>query len=115
MTYAKPLVMSASAAASCQQHPARMSLSAEQRSHIAAAYEKAAADPSLPAHTRRAFAKKADWFRLLACVGEKKERAALIASEAKQTAQESLPNPFWFWGLQAHGDEGWQVAFHRAS
>ncbi|HET7448584.1 MAG TPA: recombinase family protein [Methyloceanibacter sp.] len=110
MSYAKPLLMSRGAAASCQQHPARMSLSGEQRSHVAAAYEKAAADPSLPG-----FAKKADWFRLLARVGEKKERAALIASERKQTAQESLPNPFWFWGLQAHGDEGWQGAFYSAT
>ena len=115
MTYAKPLLMSADAAASSQHYPARMSLSAEQRVRIIAAYEKAAADPSLPAHTRAAFAKKADWFRLLACVGEKKERAALVASEAKKTAYESLPNPFWFWGLQGHGDEGWQSAFYRVS
>lgn len=113
MNHAEPLLRSA--AALPRRHAARMFLSAEQRSHIAAAYEKAAADPSLPAHTRAAFAKKADWFRLLACVGEKKERATLIASEGKQTAQESLPNPFWFWGLQAHGDEGWQDAFYRAS
>ena len=113
MNHAEPLLRSA--AALPQRHPARMFLSAEQRSHIAAAYEKAAADPSLPAHTRAAFAKKADWFRLLACVGEKKERAAMIASEGKQTAQESLPNPFWFWGLQSHGGEGWQSAFYRAS
>jgi hypothetical protein len=112
MNHAEPLLRSA--AALPRRHAARMFLSAEQRSHIAAAYEKAAADPSLPAHTRAAFAKKADWFRLLACVGEKKERATLIASEGKQTAQ-SLPNSFWFWGLQAHGDEGWQDAFYRAS
>jgi hypothetical protein len=85
MTYAKPLLMSADAATSSQHYPARMSLSAEQRVRITAAYEKAAADPSLPAHTRAAFAKKADWFRLLAGVEEKKEQAALIASEGKQT------------------------------
>jgi hypothetical protein len=96
-------------------HPARMSLSAEQHSLIAAAYDSAAFDVSLPAHTRAVFAKKADWFRLLARVGEKKERAALISSEGKQTVQESLPNPFWFWGLQGHGDEGWQGTFYRAS
>jgi hypothetical protein len=92
-------------------HPARMSLSAEQHSLIAAAYDSAAFDVSLPAHTRAAFAKKADWFRLLARVGEKKERAAL----AKQKAQEPQPNPFWFWGLQGHGDEGWEGTFYRAS
>jgi hypothetical protein len=71
-----------------------MSLKAEQHSQIAAAYEKAAADGSLPAQTRAAFARKADWFRLLARVGEKQERAALIAREAKRKAQEAPPNPF---------------------
>ena len=70
-----------------------MVLKAEQQSQIAAAYENAAADRSLPAQTRAAFAKKADWFRLLARVGER--RAALKASEAKQ-AQEPYPNPFGF-------------------
>ena len=71
-----------------------MSLTPEQHSHIAAAYDKAAFDVSLPAQTRAAFAKKADWFRLLARVGEKRERAALIASEAKRKAHEPPPNPF---------------------
>ena len=92
-------------------HPARMSLSAEQHSLIAAAYDSAAFDISLPAHTRAAFAKKADWFRLLARVGKKKEQAAL----AKQKAQEPQPNPFSFWGLQGHGDEGWEGTFYSAS
>ena len=78
-------------------HPARMSLSAEQHSLIAAAYDSAAFDVSLPAHTRAAFAKKADWFRLLACVGEKKERAAL----AKQKAQEQSPTRFGFGACKA--------------
>jgi hypothetical protein len=96
-------------------HPARMSLSAEQHSLIAAAYDSAAFDVSLPAHTRAAFARKADWFRLLARVGEKKELAALLASQANRKAQEPLPNPFWFWGLQAHGDEGWQGDFYRTT
>jgi len=101
-----------SAAALRQRHPARMALRPEQQFHIAAAYDKAAFDTSLPVHTRAAFARKADWFRLLARVGEKKER---VAREAKETAPESLPNPFWLWGLQAHGDEDWQGAFYRAS
>ena len=75
-------------------HSAWMVLKAEQHSQIAATYETAAADGSLPAQIRAAFAKKADWFRLLARVGEKRERAALIASEAKRKAQEPPPNPF---------------------
>ena len=90
MNHAEPLLRSA--AALPQRHPARMFLSAEQRSHIAAAYEKAAADPSLPAHTRAAFAKKADWFRLLARIGEKCQRAAPNVSVAKKAPAD----PFWF-------------------
>ncbi len=73
-------------------HPARMSLSAEQHSLIAAAYDSAAFDLRLPAHTRAAFAKKADWFRLLARVGEMRERTTL----AKQKALELQANPFGF-------------------
>ena len=89
MNHAKPLLMSVGAA--YQRHPARMFLRPEQHSHIAAAYDKAAFDISLPAQTRAAFAKKADWFRLLARVGEK--TAALKASEVIQ-AQEPQLNPF---------------------
>ena len=54
------------------QPHARMPVKAEQHSHIAGAYDKAAFDISFPAHTRAAFARKADWFRLLARVAEKK-------------------------------------------
>ena len=75
-----------------QRHPARMSLTPEQHSHIAAAYDKAAFDVSLPAQTRAAFAKKADWFRLLARVGEKREQAG----RPKQNAHEIESNPFGF-------------------
>jgi hypothetical protein len=56
----------------------RMPLNATQHSQIAAAYDKAAFDISLPAHTRAAFARKADWFRLLACVAEKREQGAML-------------------------------------
>ena len=66
------------------QRHLRMSLRPGQHFHIAAAYDKAAFDINLPAHTRAAFAKKADWFRLLARVGKKREQAAL----AKQKAQD---------------------------
>jgi hypothetical protein len=71
---------------------ARMPLTAQQHSLIATAYDRAAFDVSLPAHTRAVFAKKADWFRLLACV-EEKRRAALNANEQTQGPQ---PNPFGF-------------------
>jgi hypothetical protein len=83
MNHAEPL---------SQRHPARMPLTPEQHSHIAAAYDKAAFDISLPAQTRAAFAKKADWFRLLARIGEKRERAVSNASVAKK----SPADPFWF-------------------
>jgi hypothetical protein len=80
------------------QRHARMPLKAEQHCHIAAAYDKAAFDISLPAHTRVAFARKADWFRLLARVAEKRERATL-PTDAARNAQEAPLDPFWFWGL----------------
>jgi hypothetical protein len=89
MNPAKP--MTVGAAALCQRHPARISLRPGQHFHIAAAYDKAAFDISLPGHTRAAFARKADWFRLLARVAEKRERAALITQKAQEP-----PNPFGF-------------------
>jgi hypothetical protein len=70
----------------------------------------ASASHAFCASSRAAFAKKADWFRLLACVGEKKERAALIASEGDKR-QESLLNPFWFLGPEGRGDKYWQALF----
>jgi hypothetical protein len=79
------------------QRHARMPLKAEQHSHIAAAYDKAAFDLSLPAHTRAAFARKAEWFRLLASVAEKRGRATL-STDYPREPQEAVSDPFWFWG-----------------
>jgi hypothetical protein len=79
-------------------------LKAAQHSHFAAAYDKAAFDISLPAHTRAAFGKKADWFRLLARLAEKREQAAPTAVEAKRKSREVPPDPFWFWGLLDRDD-----------
>jgi hypothetical protein len=93
------------------QRHARMPLKAEQHSHIAAAYDKAAFDISLPAHTRAAFARKADWFRLLARVVEKKERAT---PHAPRKPQEAPPDPFWFWGLLDLDDGALWDSLHRA-
>ena len=78
------------------QRHARMPLKAEQHCHIAAAYDKAAFDISLPAHTRAAFAKKAAWFRLLACIDEKLERGALNPSIAKLKRLGATADPFGF-------------------
>jgi len=77
-----------------QRHPARMSLTPGQHSLIATAYDRGAFDVSLPNCTRAAFAKKADWFRLLACIGEK--RAALNERVAKPKGLGATANPFGF-------------------
>ena len=77
-----------------QRDSARMSFTPEQHSLIAAAYDKAAFDIRLPAHTRATFAKKADWFRLLARIGEKCQRAAPSVSVAKKSPANF--NPFGF-------------------
>ena len=71
-----------------------MALKAEQHSQIAEAYQKAAADESLPSQSRAAFARKADWFRLLARVEEKKQRARVAARETapRRNPLRPLPN-----------------------
>lgn len=53
-----------------------MALTAEQHSQIATVYEKAAADRMVPPQQRAAFARKANWFRMLAGIAAKKEEAA---------------------------------------
>ena len=95
------------------QRHARMPLKAEQHSHIAAAYDKAAFDINLPAHTRAAFARKADWFRLLARVAEKRELATL-PTDAARKPREAAPDPFWFWGLLDRDDGALWDSLHRA-
>jgi hypothetical protein len=95
------------------QRHARMPLKAEQHCHIAAAYDKAAFDITLPTHTRAAFARKADWFRLLARVAEKRERATL-PTDAARKPREAPPDPFWFWGLLERDDGALWDSLHRA-
>ena len=53
-----------------------MALTAEQHSQIATVYDTAAADRMVPPQQRAAFARKAEWFRLLARIAAKKEAAA---------------------------------------
>ena len=72
MSYAKPLSMRVDAAAArSQRHPARISLSPVQRYLIAAAYEKAAADLSLPATPERPLLEKLTGF---VCLPELEKR-----------------------------------------
>jgi hypothetical protein len=68
-----------------------MSLKSEQHSQIATAYEKAAADPMMPAPQRTAFARKAEWFRLLAQIGARKEAKPVSKEEPlRETRPEGL-------------------------
>jgi hypothetical protein len=69
-----------------------MVLTAEQHSQIAAVYDKAAADEMVPPPQRAAFARKADWFRMLARIGTKKEAAAVLgAGPEKKRPKEARP------------------------
>jgi hypothetical protein len=71
-----------------------MVLTAEQHLRIAMVYEKVAADEmGVPPQQRAAFARKAEWFRMLSRAGAKKE--AVIAA-----GQPKLPD-------EPRGGEGW--------
>ena len=61
-----------------------MALTPEQHSQIAVTYESGANDESLPMQQRRAFAKKANWFRMVARVAAKKQEAQAAASPSKK-------------------------------
>ena len=50
-----------------------MALAPEQYLQIAAAYEKAGMDYLVPSQHRKAFARKAEWFRMLAQVASKRK------------------------------------------
>ena len=52
-------------------HHGAMTLTPDQHLLIAAVYDKCAADHMVPPPQRAAFARKADWFRLLARLGAK--------------------------------------------
>jgi hypothetical protein len=67
--------------------PERMCLTAEQQSQIASAYEKAAADETLPSQLRTAFVKKAEWLRMLCQIEAAKLSAGLVSAVA-ETAPE---------------------------
>ena len=50
-----------------------MALTPEQHAEIAVIYDSAANDETLPAPQRRAFAKKASWFRMVARVAKRQQ------------------------------------------
>ena len=66
-----------------------MTLTAEQHSQIATVYDKAAADEMVPPPQRAAFARKAEWFRMLARIEAKKEARA-ASKEARPKLPEDL-------------------------
>ena len=53
-----------------------MGVTSAHHSQIAAAYERAAEDETLPPQPRAGFAKKARWFQMLAQIAAAKEAAA---------------------------------------
>ena len=67
-----------------------MCLSAEQRSQIAATYEKAAADETLPSQLRTALLKKAKWFRMLCHIELAKLTAELVLESVPKRPYLSL-------------------------
>jgi len=64
-----------------------MGLTSAQHCQIAAAYERAAQDQTLPPQPRAGFAKKAQWFRMLAQIGTAKEEGS-----GQRVPQESCAN-----------------------
>jgi len=70
-----------------------MALTAEQHSQIATVYDKAAADQMVPAPQRAAFARKAEWFRMLARIGAKKEAAGASKKERPHEARPEAVQP----------------------
>jgi len=56
-------------------HGLAMALTAEQHAQLASAYDKAAEDCLIPPEQQTAFARKANWYRVLARLSEKNERA----------------------------------------
>ena len=67
-------------------HSDGMVLTAEQHSKIAHVYEQAAADMRTPPQHRAAFARKANWMRMLARIKAKKEMAAVASKEDRPEA-----------------------------
>jgi hypothetical protein len=72
-----------------------MALTPKQSLQIAAAYEKAATDYTVPPQHRKAFARKADWFRMLARLAAKQNLLSVppreqLASDSPRTGLQML-------------------------
>ena len=64
---------------------------AAQHSRIAAVYERAARDETLPPQARAAFANKGSWFRMLAQIEAAKAAAALSATPDPTAKKRNSP------------------------
>jgi hypothetical protein len=75
----------------------------EQYRHIAETYDSIAADHSLPPAQREGFARKADWYRMLARLGAKPKWAMLANKAEKQPHADAS-----FLSAAARGLFAWQ-------
>jgi hypothetical protein len=84
------------------RHCGVMVLTPQQHLKIAEAYEKAAADYMVPPQHRKAFARKAELFRMLAQIGIKKKLAQITHSDdavppVTATSMASLARHLFAW------------------
>jgi hypothetical protein len=70
-----------------------MVLTPAQHLQIAAVYDKCAADRMVPPPQRTAFARKADWFRMLARLGEKPKLTGPKRASASDKSADTPSNP----------------------
>ena len=88
-------------------HP--MAFTPEQYLQIAASYEKAAADYTVPPQHRNAFARKAEWFRLLAQIRAKPKLFEVPLQGPRVTDNTGLQLP-----SKAHHLFAWQQHTQRS-
>ena len=82
-----------------------MVLTAQQHLLIATVYEKAAADKlEVPPRQRAAFARKAEWFRLLARTRAKKDTTVVTVPQSKLPEE---PRPHTVSEQDGRAGEGW--------
>jgi hypothetical protein len=67
-------------------HGVAMALTSEQHAPLASANDKAAADCLIPPEQQTAFARKANWYRVLARLSEKNERRQAKSRSQKKAA-----------------------------
>ena len=87
-----------------------MTFTPEQYWQIAAAYEKAATDYMVPPQHRKAFARKADWFRMLARIGAKQKLVGVPPRERPATDIHPLHSR----GAQMHSNASHLFAWQQS-